>query len=100
MKLLRVGVIGCGWIAQNVHIPAYIENPKSRLVALCDTNKELLDKTADKYQIANRFGDYHELLESNLVDAVSICTLTTTHAEHALTKAKKGIHTLCEKHLA
>jgi len=100
LKPLRVGVIGCGWIAQNVHIPAYIENPKSRLLAICDTNKERLEEVAEICNVRNRFCDYHELFESNLIDAASICTPTPTHSKIAIEAAKHGIHTLCEKPLA
>ena len=54
MKPLRVGVIGCGQIVQNGHIPAYIENPKTRLVAVCNTNKELLDKVRARIDIKSQ----------------------------------------------
>ena len=100
MKPLRVGVIGCGWIRQNVHIPAYIENPKTRLVAICDANEARLHEVAKKYSIKNVFVDYREMLEANLVDAVSICTPTAAHWKMAVDAAEHGIHTLCEKPLA
>lgn len=100
LKELRVGVIGCGWIAQSAHIPAYVENQRSRLVAICDVNEERLKKVAMKYKGTRLFSDYRELLESNLVDAVSICTPTATHSKVAIAAAENGIHTLCEKPLA
>lgn len=100
MKPIRVGIIGCGWIAQTVHIPAYIENPKSRLVAICDANKERLDEFARKYKIQNTYSDYQELLQSSSVDAVSICTPTALHSKVAVASAKSGVHVLCEKPLA
>lgn len=100
MKLIRVAVIGCGVIAQNVHIPAYIQNPKSKLVAICDSNTEQMEKVKKRYDIANTFSDYKELVDSDLVDAVTICTPSATHSEIALETIKHGIHTLCEKPLA
>lgn len=100
MKSLRIGVIGCGSISQNVHIPAYVENPKSRLTAICDVNEQRLREVAKEYEIANIFHNYEELLESQLVDAVSICTPTATHWKIAVEAARHGIHTLCEKPLA
>ena len=100
MTSVRVGVIGCGWMGHGTHIPAFIENPKSRLVAVCDTDEDLLRKVGDKYGVQNRFHDYRELLESGLVDAVSVCTPTATHSEIALAAARVGIHVLCEKPLA
>jgi predicted dehydrogenase len=100
LKLIRVAVIGCGVIAQNVHIPAYIQNPKSKLVAICDSNTEQMEKVKKRYDIANTFSDYKELVDSDLVDAVTICTPSATHSEIALETIKHGIHTLCEKPLA
>lgn len=100
LKPLRVGVIGCGWIAENVHIPYYIENPKSRLVAICDINKEHLEKVGERYKVRNCFREYQELLESDVIDAVSICTPTATHSKIAVEAAKNGVHILCEKPLA
>ncbi len=100
MRPLRVGVIGCGWISQNAHIPAYIENPRSKLVAICDANEERLGEVSKKYGIKNVFVNSQELLESNLIDAVSVCTPTAAHWKVAIEAAKHGIHTLCEKPLA
>lgn len=100
MKPLRVGIVGCGYIAQTVHIPAYIENPKSKLVAICDANKERLDEFARKYNIEETYLDYRELLQSGSVDAVSVCTPTALHSKVAIESAKNGIHVLCEKPLA
>jgi predicted dehydrogenase len=100
VRSVSIGVIGCGWIGHGTHVPVLSENPKARLVAICDANEVLLKKTGDKYGIQNRFRDYRELLDSGLVEAVSICTPTTTHSEIALTATKAGIHVLCEKPLA
>jgi predicted dehydrogenase len=100
VDLVRVGVIGCGWIGQNTHVPVLLENSKAKLVAICDRDEVLLGRVGDKYGMQNRFCDYIELLESGLVDAVSICTPTATHSEIALASTKAGIHVLCEKPLA
>lgn len=100
MKRVKVGVIGCGFIGQNVHIPNYIRNSKSRLVAICDTDKHMLNKIVNKYQIDYTFTDYMELLESNIVDAVSVCVPTRMHSRIVIDTAKHGIHVLCEKPLA
>lgn len=100
MRPLRVAVVGCGFIAQSAHLPAYVENPKARLSAICDSNKGLLDRLAKKYNVESVYDDYHELMESGTAEAVSICTPTATHAEIAIEAARHGIHTLCEKPLA
>jgi len=100
IKPLKVGVIGCGLIAQEVHIPNYIENSMSELVAVCDVEKNAVQKVAEKYGIKHTFTDYRELLEQNLVEAVSVCTPTSTHSKIVIDAASHGVHTLCEKPLA
>lgn len=100
MKQLNVGVIGCGHIAQQVHIPNYIENSKSNLEAVCDANEDVVNLIAKKYNIKNVFTDYQELLKSGLVEAVSVCVPTSLHSKVVVDAARCGIHTFCEKPLA
>lgn len=97
---MKTGVVGCGWIGQSVHIPNYVQNPRSELVAICDTNEELLSKTKEKYNVKYAFTDYEELLEGDLVEAISVCTPTSTHSKIVVDAASNDIHTLCEKPLA
>jgi len=100
MRQVKVGVIGCGRIAQEVHIPNYLENSKSRLEAICDVNRDILNDVAMKYKIKYVFSDYQELLNSGLVEAVSVCVPTSLHSKVVSDAAKCGIHVLCEKPLA
>jgi predicted dehydrogenase len=100
LKKIRVGVIGCGWIAQTAHIPALLQNPRADLVAICESNETLLATISDKHGIRNCFHDYRELVQSGLVDAVSVCTPTASHGQVALAAVRNGIHVLCEKPLA
>lgn len=100
MKQVKIGVIGCGRIAQDVHVPNYVKHPKSNLIALSDVNKDILNAMARKFEIKYAFSDYRELLESGLVDAVSVCVPTFLHSQVVIDAAKNGIHVLCEKPLA
>lgn len=100
MKRLRIGIIGSGHIAQTVHIPCYLNNPHADVFAICDNNKNLSEMVGDKFGIRHRFTNYEEMLQSNLVDAVSICTPTTTHSRIATEAARCGVHVLCEKPIA
>jgi len=100
MKQVRLGVIGCGRIAQEIHIPNYIENQKSKLEALCDVDENLLRNVATNYHIKHTFNDYQELLNSGQVEAVSVCVPTVLHSKVVIDAARRGIHVLCEKPLA
>ena len=44
MKTLKIAVIGCGTIANNAHIPAYMKNPKAEITAFCDIIPERAEK--------------------------------------------------------
>ncbi|MFX3623122.1 MAG: Gfo/Idh/MocA family protein [Ectobacillus sp.] len=99
MGTLKVGVIGCGSIAQHRHLPEYAFNPHVELVAVCDINKERAAKAAKKYG-AKAYISYEELLESGEVDAVSVCTPNYLHAPISIAALKAGVHVLCEKPMA
>ncbi|MGG3468603.1 Gfo/Idh/MocA family oxidoreductase [Neobacillus pocheonensis] len=99
MEKLRVGVIGCGSIAQHRHLPEYKANKNVELVAVCDINEERASEVAEKYGV-NSFTSYEELLSSGTVDAVSVCTPNYLHAPISIAALEAGIHVLCEKPMA
>ena len=61
-QMLKVGVIGCGKIAQVRHIPEYLDNPDCQLVALFDLNAERTNELAAKYK-CKAYASYEELLK-------------------------------------
>ena len=99
MKKLRVGVIGCGSIAQHRHLPEYIANKNVELVAVCDINENRVKEIAEKYEAA-AYTNYEELLTSGTVDAVSVCTPNYLHAPISIAALNAGLHVLCEKPMA
>lgn len=99
MEKVRVGVIGCGSIAQHRHLPEYQFNPNVELVAVCDINQERSLEVAEKYGVLS-YTSYEELLDSSKVDAVSVCTPNYLHAPISIAALEAGIHVLCEKPMA
>jgi UDP-N-acetylglucosamine 3-dehydrogenase len=100
LKRIGIGIIGCGSIAQKVHVPCFIRTPECELVALADTNLEVAKELALKNNIKHVFNDYRELLECDNVDAVSVCTPPATHCQIVLDACKSQKHVLCEKPMA
>ena len=98
-QMLKVGVIGCGKIAQVRHIPEYLDNPDCQLVALFDLNAERTNELAAKYK-CKAYTSYEELLNDPEVEAVSICTNNATHAAISIAALKAHKHVLCEKPMA
>ncbi|GAA4726548.1 Gfo/Idh/MocA family protein [Brevibacillus fulvus] len=97
---IRVGVIGCGKIAQWRHIPEYQENPLAELVAVSDIDLARAQSIAAAWQIPRAYADYRQILDSPDIDAVSICTPNATHAEIGLLALQAGKHVLLEKPMA
>ncbi|MGW5983331.1 Gfo/Idh/MocA family protein [Bacillus mycoides] len=99
MSILKVGVIGCGSIAQYRHLPEYEANPYVQIVAVCDSNKKRAKEVANKYGV-NMYTDYNELINCEELDAVSVCTPNDLHASISIVALQSGIHVLCEKPMA
>jgi len=101
-KIIRYGVIGLGGIARGVHIPGIQRTPDAQLVAICDIDPGRLESAKKDYGIADDYAflDYNALLESGLVDAVSICTPNDVHVEIARKANACGIPFAVEKPLS
>ncbi len=101
MDELRIGIIGVGWPGQR-HIEGYQKHPNARIVALSDMNVATAEQVKAQYDVegATVYGDYHDLLASDEVDAVSICTPNFLHAPMAIDALDAGKHVLLEKPLS
>ena len=96
--MIKVGLIGCGKIGQVRHLPEYAANPNCKITALYDINLERAKALAEQYGAA-AYPSVEALLASD-VDAVSVCSSNTSHAEIAIAALKAGKHVLCEKPMA
>ena len=100
-RKLRVGIIGCGWIAE-AHIKSYKNMPDVEIVAGCDIVPGKAEAFMKKFEVEGAKTDYashKEMLddESLGLDAVSICTYNRQHAAPAIYALKKGVHVMLEK---
>jgi predicted dehydrogenase len=93
---IRIGVVGCGGIAQMMHLPHLAElDDRYEIAAACDVSPGTLAVVADRYRIPRRFTDWRELVQAPL-DAVLIAT-AGSHAPIALGALAAGRHVLTEK---
>jgi predicted dehydrogenase len=91
-----MGVIGCGEIAQIMHLPFLTElRDLFEVRAVCDISPRLAETVGDSFHVPHRCADYAELLARGDVDAVAI--LTMDHAPIALAAARAGKHIFVEK---
>jgi len=97
---IRLGIIGCGRVAEERHLPVLRRLPDFRVVAAADTDAARLGRFADGLGVANRFHDYRGLLDCSVVDAVAVLTPTQSHSEIGVAALDAGKHLLIEKPLA
>ncbi|MBP5210042.1 MAG: Gfo/Idh/MocA family oxidoreductase [Clostridia bacterium] len=104
-KKVRVGIIGCGWIA-DAHMTSYLKQPDVEIVAGADLvpgkAAAFFAKYADKVDVSGIKCDYPSHKEmiadkSLKLDCVSICTYNRTHAVCAIDALNAGINVLLEK---
>ncbi|HNT35255.1 MAG TPA: Gfo/Idh/MocA family oxidoreductase [bacterium] len=98
MSTPRVGIIGCGGIAY-AHRDGYRANGIEP-IAFMDTNKAAAEALAKDVKNAKVFDTAQALIESGMVNVVSVCSPPAFHEEATVLSLRNGIHTLCEKPLA
>lgn len=96
-KKLNAGVIGCGSIAQALHLPGYASHPAVRLVAGCDPVPQRRREATKRFGVERTYADYREMLEAEQLDVVSVATPNRFHAEQAVAALDAGAHVLLEK---
>ena len=100
-KKIRVGIIGCGWIADS-HMKALLKQPDVEIVAGADIIPGKAAAFMAKHGVEGaktEYASHKEMLddESLALDAVSICTYNRQHAEPAIYALDKGVNVLLEK---
>ena len=96
-RRLRVGILGCGPIAQFAHFESAVKARNTDLHAICDVASDLVQRMGDTYQPAKRFHDYNAMLADPDLDAVIIATSDGYHVPASLKALAAGKHVLCEK---
>jgi predicted dehydrogenase len=95
-----VGLIGCGYATQVLHLPALRSLPRVRIAGLADIDSRRLDALADSFNVKRRHTDYRALLDDPDIDVVGICSPPQFHAEMAIAALDAGKHVFIEKPLA
>ena len=100
-KKMRIGIIGCGWIAGS-HMKSYLNQPDVEIVAGSDLVPGKAKAFMEKYGVEGaktEYASHKEMLEDKSLnlDAVSICTYNRQHAQPAIDALNAGVHVLLEK---
>jgi predicted dehydrogenase len=97
---LRIGLVGCGHIA-NSHVRAFRTFPdEAEIVAFADIVEQRAKEMSEKYGVGAWYGDYREMLRRDDIDLVLNATATFVHAPITIEALEAGKHVLCEKPMA
>lgn len=101
MDKLKIGIVGCGGIANGKHLPAIKRNGNFEILAFCDLIEERAIKAKEEYGTPESriYTDYEELIKEDL-DAVYVLTPNSVHAPVTIAALKAGKHVMCEKPMA
>ena len=96
---LRIGVLGCGPIAQFAHFDACRKARNAELYAICDLADDLREKMAIAHEPAVSYADYAQMLADSNVQAVIVAIADQFHVAATLQAIEAGKHVLVEKPL-
>jgi len=101
-KPVKVGIIGCGGIANGKHMPALDKVSGVQMVAFCDLIKEKAGLAKMQYGTPNAkvYTDYKELLQDESIDVVHVLTPNRSHSFITIDALNAGKHVMCEKPMA
>jgi predicted dehydrogenase len=99
-RLLRIGVLGAGQIAQAAHFESCVKARNAELFAICDVADDLRERMAVAHGAKKTFADYDAMLADPEVEAVIIATADAFHVDASIRALAAGKHVLCEKPMA
>lgn len=101
-RIVKVGIIGCGGIANGKHMPSLKKIPNVQMTAFCDIIVQKAEKAAREFGApgAKVYTDYKQLLKEADVEVVHVLTPNLEHAEISIDALHAGKHVMCEKPMA
>jgi len=98
--LLRIGLVGAGWVTQH-HLAGWQrEAARARVVAIADPSLANAQARAEAFGIDTVYSDAKSMFIAEKLDAVDIASPRETHAELVRLAASHGIPAICQKPLA
>lgn len=93
MKKINVVIVGLGFGGSFVGI--YKHHPNVAEVGLFDTDRALLNKVADTYQVSKVYDSFEDILSDDAVDAVHLVTPIPLHEAQTVAVIEAGKHCAC-----
>ncbi len=101
-RKVKIGIIGCGGIANSKHMPGLKTVEEAEMVAFCDLLIERAEKAKADFGTpdAKVYTDYKELLKDESIEVVHICTPNRSHSFITIDALRAGKHVMVEKPMA
>ena len=97
MAKVIIGIIGCGTIANDAHIPSYMACEDAEVKYFCDIIPERAEAAVARYGRGIACTDYHDVINDPEVQAISVCTPNNMHPVISIDALRAGKQVLCEK---
>lgn len=96
----KAGIIGCGGRGRS-HARGYEASPDVEIVACADSVEDARNALAEQFDVPNTYENYQEMLDTESLDFVSVCTWIALHKDMVIAAANSGIKAIhCEKPMA
>lgn len=102
MAKIKIGIVGCGFIANRKHLPMLTMHDDVEVVAFCDIIKERAEASATQFGSADAkvYTNYHDVFAHKDIDVIHVCTPNSSHSEITVAALQSGKHVMCEKPMA
>jgi predicted dehydrogenase len=97
---VRLGYVGCGFMAQKVHIPNLVSIPGCELIALAELRQELGRKVQARFGIPRLYADHQAMLADEEVEAIAVSADFMVQGQIARDALLAGKHVFMEKPMA
>src|SRR5687767_14778217 len=99
-RTIRLGYVGCGFMAQKVHLPNFASIPGCELAALAEVRRDLGRAVQRRMGIPRLYGEHHELLADPEIDAIAVSAGFMVQGEIARDALRAGKDVFMEKPMA
>ena len=100
MQKIRLGYVGCGFMAQKVHLPNFHAIPDCDLVALAEVRQELGQRVQTRFGIPKLYPDHHAMLADPEIDAIAVSAAFSVQGDIARDALLAGKDVFMEKPMA
>lgn len=97
---VRFAYVGCGFVAQNIHIPNFAASPDCDFLALAEVRPGLAEQVAAYYGIPRTYASHHDICADDSIEAVGVSGPYALQGQIARDLLRAGKHVFMEKPMA